>query len=194
MELHESFEVAAPRESVWALFLDVPSVARCLPGATLTEELGDGRYAGRLTVKLGPMGFGFDGEALVGSDATTWSGTIDGRGTDRRGGSRGGVQVRWALLEREGGGTRVTLDADVTLSGPAAQFGRTGILLEVSRRLLQQFAACLEARLAPDGTDVTATGTADVRVGSLLLDAVRARVTGRSRPPGPPDDASPGDA
>lgn len=45
-------------------------------------------------------------------------------------------------------GTQVEVEADITLSGPLAQFGRTGILNDVARELTVQFAANLEAKLA----------------------------------------------
>jgi carbon monoxide dehydrogenase subunit G len=35
----------------------------------------------------------------------------------------------------------------VTLAGPAAQFGRTGLINEMSKRLIGDFASCLEAKM-----------------------------------------------
>ena len=39
------------------------------------------------------------------------------------------------------------VDADINLSGPLAQFGRTGILNDVARAMTAQFAANLSAKL-----------------------------------------------
>ena len=36
----------------------------------------------------------------------------------------------------------------MTLSGAAAQFGRTGLINEMSKRLINDFVACLESKLA----------------------------------------------
>jgi hypothetical protein len=47
-----------------------------------------------------------------------------------------------------GSGTQVTVEADVSLSGPAAQFGRVGLIKEMSSRLIKDFTACLEGKLA----------------------------------------------
>src|SRR6266576_1015445 len=105
MKITQELTVARPAAVVWDFFQDVPEVAKCLPGAELLSSDGDGKYTGRVAVKLGPL-----------------SGTIDGKGTDRRGGSRGQVKVLYTLVP-DGGGTRVTIDADVVLSGAAAQFG-----------------------------------------------------------------------
>jgi hypothetical protein len=44
----------------------------------------------------------------------------------------------------------VGVDADVTLSGPVAQFGRTGLVNEMSKRLIGEFVQCLEGKLAAE--------------------------------------------
>ncbi len=147
MKIDHEFQVARPVAAVWDFFQDVPAVAQCLPGAELTEDKGGGTYAGKVTVKLGPMSATFDGEAKVEPDAGTRTAVISGKGVDRRGGSRGQVNVTYALAE-EGPGTKVDINADVTLSGAIAQFGRTGLVTEMSNRLIGEFVECLEQKLA----------------------------------------------
>jgi carbon monoxide dehydrogenase subunit G len=143
MKIEHEFTVSRPVATVWAFFQDVPSVAECLPGAELTENRGEGTYAGKVAVKLGPMAANFEGEATIVPDEAAKTGTIDCKGADRRGGSRGQVKVHYGLTEVEGG-TKVEIDADVTLSGAAAQFGRTGLISEMSNRLIGDFVNCVE--------------------------------------------------
>lgn len=147
MKISQEFVVARDPDTVWAYFQDIPSVARCLPGAELTGQNDDGSFEGKLSAKLGPMTAAFEGTATVTPDPGTRSARIEGKGVDRKGGSRGQVVVD-CRLEADGAGTKVTVDADVTLSGPAAQFGRTGLINEMSRRLIADFVECLEASLA----------------------------------------------
>ncbi|HLV90419.1 MAG: SRPBCC family protein [Acidimicrobiales bacterium] len=147
MKISQEFVVARDPDTVWAYFQDIPSVARCLPGAELTGQNDDGSFEGKLSAKLGPMTAAFEGTATVTPDPGTRSARIEGKGVDRKGGSRGQVVVDYRL-EADGAGTKVTVDADVTLSGPAAQFGRTGLINEMSRRLIADFVECLEASLA----------------------------------------------
>lgn len=149
MKITEIIEVKRPVEQVWDLFQDVPALAACLPGADLTDDKGGGVYAGTVGVKLGPMSANFEGEATVIADEGTRSGTVNGKGTDKRGGSVGQVKVAYAL-EPMDDGTRVTVDADVILSGAAAQFGRTGLIKEMSGRLIGEFVTCVEAKLSAD--------------------------------------------
>ncbi len=171
MKIENEFEVSSPIGTVWAFFQDVPSVAECLPGAELTEDRGDGTYAGKVSVKLGPMAANFEGEAIVVPDEANHRGTIDGKGADRRGGSRGQVKVEYTL-EEAGAGTRVKIDADVTLSGAAAQFGRTGLISEMSNRLIADFVGCVEGKLAAETPEAAAeVKAADVKGFSLLLES-----------------------
>ena len=41
MLVSNEFEVKQPVDKVWEFFQDVPRVAACLPGAQLTDDLGD---------------------------------------------------------------------------------------------------------------------------------------------------------
>ncbi len=159
MKISHEFEVHRPIDAVWDMFQDVPSVAQCLPGAELTEDKGDGGYAGQVSVKLGPMSATFEGEATVSPDVATKTAHIEGKGVDRRGGSRGKVAVQYRLSE-SGGGTLVAVDADVTLSGAIAQFGRTGLVEEMSNRLIGEFVACLEAKMSAETAEEAAAVTA----------------------------------
>lgn len=162
MKIEHEFTVARPVDQVWDFFQDVPSVADCLPGAELLDDKGDGRYSGKVSVKLGPMSSTFEGDATVVPDAAAKTGAIDGKGADRRGGSRGQVKVTYALVG-DAGSTKVNLDADVTLSGAAAQFGRTGLINEISGRLINEFVECVEGKLGA----ATAEEAAQVKAGEV---------------------------
>ena len=86
MNIEQEFTVARPLDQVWSFFQDVPEVAKCLPGAELTEDLGDGKFKGKLDAKVGPMSVSFEGKATVSADAAARTGVIEGAGADRRGG------------------------------------------------------------------------------------------------------------
>jgi len=161
MNITEQFTVTQPIAEVWTLFHDVPELARCLPGAELTSDNGDGTYDGRVSVKLGPISASFEGTATVTFDDDVYTSSIKGRGVDRSGGSQGQVAVDVRLVEADAATTDVTIDAKVTLAGPIAQFGRTGLVNEVSKRLIDEFSSCLHAKLdattAEDAAVITAS-------------------------------------
>lgn len=170
MNITEQFTVTRPIESVWQLFQDVSQLAPCLPGAELTADNGDGTYEGRVSVKLGPISASFDGNATVLFDDETYTSTIKGRGVDRSGGSQGRVEVEVHLVDQDGAHTDVTIDAEVMLAGPIAQFGRTGLVNEVSKRLIVDFSDCLNAKLdAESAGEASLIEASDVKGLSLFI-------------------------
>ena len=176
MKITDTFDVDREVDAVWALFEDVPELAHCLPGAELTDDHGDGRYTGRVEAKLGPITATFDGEAAVVSDAVARTGTVSGKGVDRRGGSRAQLTVAYEL-EPIAGGTRVSVDADVVLSGAAAQFGRIGLLKEMTGKIIGEFVHCVEAKLsAPTAEAAAEVHASEVKGISLLLSSMIAPV------------------
>ena len=168
----ESFEVHQPPSRVWSAFGDIPFVARCLPGAEVSEQ--DGRAVkGRLAVKLGPIAASFVGSAVVERDESALAGMIKGAGNDSGSGSRTKGEVAYRLAPAVGGqGTRVHLVVDYSLQGPLAQFSRTGFAQQLARRLIAEFAANLERSLAGNATLATAS-TTPLNVGALLWVAFR---------------------
>lgn len=147
MKISQSFAVEKSRDAVWALFQDVPALANCMPGATLTEDKGEGVYSGKVAIKLGPFTASFEGEAKHSPDPESHSGHVDGKGIDKRGGSRTRMSMDYSL-DGNSSRTEVTVDADVQLSGPIAQFGRIGVIEETANLLIGQFVDNIEKTLA----------------------------------------------
>ncbi len=58
------------------------------------------------------------------------------------------MSMSYELFEVDGK-TRVAIDADVTLSGAIAQFGRTGLMLETANIIISEFSKNLEQKLRP---------------------------------------------
>jgi uncharacterized protein len=190
-KISQKFTVARPLADVWTFFQDVPAVAGCMPGAELTEDRGDGLFAGKVKVRLGPFGANFEGEAKVSADPAAHSGHVEGKGVDKRGGSRSRMVMDYRLAP-VANGTEVAVDADVTLAGAIAQFGRTSLIQETANILVQDFVSALERELAPAGT------TPDVTPEPPRAEAARPPhvpeppQTGALRAPGATETAEPG--
>jgi uncharacterized protein len=151
MEIKQSVTIHRDLAEVWSLFQDIPAVARCMPGAELTEDRGEGKYAGKVSVRLGPLTTTFEGEVEHRADVANFRGVAEGKGVDRRGGSRSRMTMDYALREVEGG-TELSVDANLQLSGPIAQFGRPTIVTETARLLIEQFVANIDALLMHDAS------------------------------------------
>lgn len=146
MLIKNTFEVAEPLEKVWAFFGNVPQVAACLPGAELTDDLGNDAYAGTVGVRMGPVKLQFDGTAkILERDDAAKRMVIDAAGADQKGRGQAAMTIT-ANLAAAGTGTAVSLDQDLQLSGAAAQYGR-GMIQDVTTVLMGQFAANMQQRI-----------------------------------------------
>ena len=147
MVITTRFELGAPVEAAWAYLLDVPKIAHCVPGASLTDVIDDKTYAGKVEVKLGPIGVSYKGRIMIESmDASTHTVhvNVEGAETRRRGGASATVTAQLQPSEK---GTSVVMTTDLAVSGVVAQFGRTGIMQEVAQRMAQRFASCVDQEL-----------------------------------------------
>jgi len=140
------FEVAEPVDKVWQFFGDIPQVAACLPGAELTEDLGDEKYKGKVAIRMGPVRLQFAGTAdITERDEAAKRLVVHAAGSDVKGRGQAAMVVT-AALTRAGRGTRVDVTQDLQLSGAAAQYGR-GMISDVSSVLMQDFAANMQDRI-----------------------------------------------
>ena len=72
----------------------------------------------------------------------------------------------------------MTITAAVQLAGPIAQFGRTGLVNEVSKRLIDEFSDCVHAKLDAATPEEAATVEAsDVNGLSLFLASLWSALT-----------------
>ncbi|HEX2352722.1 MAG TPA: 2Fe-2S iron-sulfur cluster-binding protein [Xanthobacteraceae bacterium] len=173
MRFEESFVVARSPATVWAIFADIPAVVACLDGAELTEH--DANTAkGKMTIKLGPIQAGFSGSAVIERDEQALRGIIRGAGSDKGTGSRTKGEIVYRLTpEAEGQQTRVSVTVEYSLQGALAQFSRSGLVLELGRRLVSDFAAHLNARLAGAQTAPGGPFNAGRFIWSWLVDWLR---------------------
>src|SRR5262245_3350725 len=151
MEFDNTFEVPLPPPQAWKVLLDIERIAPCMPGAELTEVLGNNSYKGRINVKLGPVALTFAGIVKFEEiDEANRSARVSAQGTDAKG--RGGANAASVFrLEPAGSGSKVLVHSNLTLSGAVAQYGRgVGIIQATAAQLMNQFAKCLREKLAQE--------------------------------------------
>jgi carbon-monoxide dehydrogenase small subunit len=125
-----------------------------------------------MRVKVGPIAPEFEGTARIERDASSYSGVILGSAKDRRSGSSTRGEIRYVLIEEQGGAaTRVHIDVAFSLTGPLAQFSRAGIVQDIATRMTAAFAKNLEARLNESQPVVR-----ELDAGSLVSSAVWQRI------------------
>lgn len=148
MKIEKSFVVQAPAAQVWEFLTDPYKVARCLPGAAITEKVDDTHYTGTITVKVGPVTANYKGKMRFERlDAAAGEADLVASGQETRG--KGGADMRMSsrVQERGPNETEVSVVSDVNVMGALAQFGR-GMIQDVSDQLFQKFTDAMRRELA----------------------------------------------
>jgi carbon monoxide dehydrogenase subunit G len=147
MEITKSFVVNAPAEAVWAFLIDPYRVARCLPGAALTEKIDDQTYAGTITVKVGPVTASYRGKLHFDRlDPQAREADLSASGQETKGKGGADMRMKSRVVERGPAETEVTVVSDVNVVGVLAQFGR-GMIQDVSDQLFQKFSQAMRREL-----------------------------------------------
>ena len=167
MKIANEFTVHVPIDVAWTVLTDLEGIAPCLPGAQLTGVDGD-VYQGKVKVKVGPVISEFAGTARFSAkDEHAYHAVIDAKGRDARSAGNAAALIT-AQLRPDGDSTAVSVDTGLRTSGKLAQFG-SGIIKEVSEKLLGQFVAALEAKIAAGETPPGET-SADGQPSTPLLE------------------------
>ena len=188
MEISKSFVVKASPEAAWTFLTDPVRVARCLPGAAITNQVDERTHAGTITIKVGPVAATYKGtmqfERL---DPQARTAEIVASGQDTRG--KGGAQLRMtsALVERTPGETEVTITSHVNVMGLLAQLGR-GMIQDVSDQMFATFVAAARAELERPETSTNPTAGSSGNAASV---APNTPATVSAHTPANPREAAP---
>ncbi len=180
--LHQSFSVDHRRDAVWDFFGRLGEVTTCLPGTSLIGAPTVDHVECKIRIKVGPIIAEFAGGAEVIRDPSNYTGMIHGSARDARSNSTTRGEIRYRLLtDQDGASTRVELDVGYTLTGPLAQFSRSGIVQDIARRMTAAFAQNLQARLDQGENVASADRTAqapvpELNAGSLLFSVLWERI------------------
>ncbi|MEY4467258.1 MAG: hypothetical protein RIR21_1051, partial [Pseudomonadota bacterium] len=151
VELEKSFVINAAVADCWRLLSDIPRVATCMPGASITRVIDASHFVGLVMVSIGPMRLQFAGELeLVMIDASARKLVLMATGTDKSG-SSATMKLITVLVAKENHETLLNGHAEVTVNGQLAQFG-SRMISPVSDVILSQFADHFRQKLLQPST------------------------------------------
>lgn len=151
-EITKTFTIQAPGARVWEFLTDPRRVAKCLPGAAVTDQLDEKTWTGTMTVKVGPVQSSYKGKVVFEKlDAASRSAEIVATGQDTKG--KGGADLRLtsSLKELAPAITEVTTVSRVNVTGILAQMGR-GMIQDVSEQMFQVFSQRMRSELESAAT------------------------------------------
>jgi hypothetical protein len=184
MLIENEFTVATPVDELWSFLLDVERIAPCMPGAELTEAIDERNWKGKVNVKFGPVALAFAGTVeMTERDDTAHRAVLHAKGMEQKGKGAANATVTSWLEPATDGQTTVKMAADIALTGAAAQLSR-GLLPEISKKLTQQFADCLESH-------VQAAQAAEAPAGSGAAPGEAAAETAAAPAPSAPSAPAP---
>lgn len=186
MRIDQTVEVPAPITRVWDFLGDIPSVATCMPGATLTKAVDDSTYEGLVKIGIGPLTMNYTGTVTIEErDEAEHTVRLLAAGRDRRGSGTARARITARLLPADDG-TSLRVDSDVNLTGRVAALGRG--VNDVAASLFAEFADRLTKELsgapaAPAPAAAPAAGAAPraddtgIKLGALVWSVTRQRLS-----------------
>lgn len=151
VDLNKEFAMPGTGAQAWTFLQDIRGVAKCMPGAEITEDLGDGKYKGKVKAKIGPATMAFDGDIVVESiDAEKRELHMIGKGQDTKGTSSATMDLRAWVIDGEDGKSVLKGDATVTVNGKAASLGGR-MMTQVADQMLNQFGKSFANNVASMG-------------------------------------------
>src|SRR3954452_15360559 len=187
MEISKSFVVKAPRAAVWDFLTDPYRVAKCLPGAAVTDKVDDQTYSGTMTIKVGPVTASYRGKMRFERlDPAAMEADIAASGQETKGKGGADMRMKSRVVAKGPAETEVTVVSDVNVMGVLAQFGR-GMIQDVSDQLFQKFTDGMRRELE---TPPAAAAPAVIETAVVEAAAPAAPVASPASPPPAPPPAS----
>ena len=136
------------REPLWDFLMDVPKVARSLPGVETVSQIDDTTYQGTLKVRVGPISLNLQGKIIMEQrDRGSWRAALRAEASDRM--VAGAVKGKTTMELKEIGPkeTELLVETDVNILGKIGEFGQP-IIRKKADQMLQEFVENIKKQLA----------------------------------------------
>lgn len=145
MKLEHRVTVDAPRAAVWAVLMDLPAAARCVPGTRDVVPDGQG-VRGTLDVRVGPVKLALAGTVAIESrDEAAGTARLRANAEDQRLG--GAVRALVDLAVSGDEPTELRMSTDVAILGRIGELGQP-LIARQADKVLAGFADCLRRTVA----------------------------------------------
>ncbi|MDA1127455.1 MAG: SRPBCC domain-containing protein [Chloroflexi bacterium] len=147
MKLEIRSVVPASRDATWAVVMDIPRAASCIPGIKDVTPDGEGRYQATLQARVGPMGMNLSGTITVLSqDADAGEAHFLVEANDRRVGGGVKTDMTMKVTARSDDETELEIVSDTTFMGRLGELGQP-IIRRKARNTLEEFSRNLSKLL-----------------------------------------------
>lgn len=147
MKFTQSAQIAVPREPLWNFLMDVPKVAKSLPGVESVSQIDDTTYEGKLKVRVGPIVLNLQGKIFMEEkDKQNWRAALRAEAKDRM--AAGAVNGKTTMVLKEIGvdQTELSVETDVNILGKIGEFGQP-IIRKKADSMLKEFVENIKKQL-----------------------------------------------
>ena len=147
MKFTQRAVIPVDRELLWDFLMDVPKVAKSLPGVETVNQIDDTTYQGILKVRVGPISLNLQGKIFLETrDRDNWRAALRAEASDRM--AAGAVKGKTSMELKELGPkqTELVMETDVSILGKIGEFGQP-IIRKKADAMLQQFVENIKKQL-----------------------------------------------
>ncbi len=148
MKFNQRAVIPMAREPLWDFLMDVPKVARSLPGVETVSQIDDTTYQGTLKVRVGPISLNLQGKIIMEQrDRGSWRAALRAEASDRM--AAGAVKGKTTMELKEIGPkeTELLVETDVNILGKIGEFGQP-IIRKKADQMLKEFVENIKKQLA----------------------------------------------
>ena len=140
VNLEKVFPIQGSAQVAWDCLQDIKSVAECMPGAEITEQIDVSHYMGRVKLKIGPATVAFKVTIEIkGINPDTRELKLLAKGADLKGTSSASMELTATIRDVDGSRCELVGNSEVVVNGKMASFGGR-MMVQVSDQILKQFA------------------------------------------------------
>lgn len=141
MRIDQDISIPAPVERAWAVLIDIPSVATCVPGVESVVAIDDDQFRGLMKVRVGPIGLSLEGTVtVVELDHDGRTAKMHAEATDRRaaGAVRADITMSVQPDPANPDHARLVINTDAQVLGRIGEFGQP-IIRRKADQVLTEF-------------------------------------------------------
>jgi carbon monoxide dehydrogenase subunit G len=124
----QTAQIPVAREPLWNFLMDVPKVAKSLPGVESVSKIDDTTYEGALTVRVGPIKLNPEAKDRMAAGAVNGKTTMN-------------------LKEIGASETELMVETDVNILGKIGEFGQP-IIRKKADSMLKEFVENIKKQLS----------------------------------------------
>jgi carbon monoxide dehydrogenase subunit G len=144
----QTAQIPVARERLWDFLMDVPTVAKSLPGVESVTQIDDTTYQGALKVRVGPIALNLQGKIILEEQSKeNWRAALRAEAKDRM--AAGAVNGKTSMTLKEIGSeqTELLVETDVNILGKIGEFGQP-LIRKKADSMLKEFVENIKKQLA----------------------------------------------